>query len=305
MAIPKFQDFLYPCLLQLKDKDMSKKEMLEAMVVHFDLTDEDRNERTQSGTSNRLSDRIGWVRQWLRRALFIEVKSNGNYHILERGIDYLKNHTDLRQTDLMEYKEFYEYAKGVAKPSENSTNNKQIEDDSASQLTPTEQMDKAIAELNKDLAADVLQKVKEMSPVFFEQLVLDLLLGMGYGGANKDLAFVTPVSHDNGIDGVIPEDALGLDTIYIQAKRYTKASVGKPEIHQFMGALEEQGASKGVFITTGKFVNDVYKAIAKSSKKIILIDGQQLAEYMIKYNIGVIVKDTYEVKRINSSYFEE
>jgi HJR/Mrr/RecB family endonuclease len=174
------------------------------------------------------------------------------------------------------------------------------------ELTPTEQLEAAMKKIDDDLAADILQKARDMSPAKFEQLVLDLLLAMGYGGSNKDLAKVTPVSHDNGVDGIIPEDALGLDKIYIQAKRYKEgAPVHKPEIQQFIGALSEQKASKGVFVTTSTFTQGARESVSKATSKIVLIDGIALAKYMIEFNVGVSTRKTYEVKRIDTDYFEE
>lgn len=166
-------------------------------------------------------------------------------------------------------------------------------------------MDVAFKSINDDLAADLLQRVLDMSPNFFEKLVLDLLLNMGFGSRNKEMAIVTPTSHDNGVDGIIPEDALGLDKIYIQAKRYADNPVSKPEIHKFIGALDEQKATKGVFITTSKFTTGAIETANKASKKIVLIDGKKLADYMIEYNVGVSEKKVYEVKKLDSDYFEE
>ena len=305
MAIPKFEDFLYPFLVQLKDKERSTKEMKDALVKHFHLTEEDCSLKTKSGSAFQLNDRIGWCRQWLRRALFIEIPLRGIYRITQRGKDYLASHSDLRQEDLLEYPEYAEYAnmptvpKGKAKLDGGNV----AEDIEA--MTPTEQMDVAFKKINDDLSADLLQKVLEMSPNFFEKLVLDLLLNMGFGSRNKDMAIVTPTSHDNGVDGIIPEDALGLDKIYIQAKRYTDNPVSKPEIHKFIGALDEQKASKGVFITTSKFTAGAAETANKASKKIVLIDGKSLADYMIEYNVGVSEKKVYEVKKLDSDYFEE
>ena len=172
--------------------------------------------KTKGGSLYQLDDRIGWVRQWLRRALFIEIPQKGIYRITQRGKDYLKTHLDLRQTDLMEYPEYAEYA---GSSQEKISEKKEEAGPKTEELTPTEQLEAAMKKINDDLAADILQKAREMSPAKFEQLVLDLLLAMDYGGSNKDLAKVTPISHDNGVDGIIHEDALGLDKIYIQAKR--------------------------------------------------------------------------------------
>ncbi len=303
MAIPKFEDFLYPFLLQLKDKDMSSKEIKDNIISFFGLTEEDRKIKTKGGSAYQIDDRIGWCRQWLRRALFIEIPEKGVYRITQRGLNYLKTHSDLRQTDLLEYPEYASYA-GI---NSGKKNIETIEMDSSNEeLTPTEQLEAAMKKINDDLAADILQKAREMSPAKFEQLVLDLLLAMGYGGMNKDLAIVTPISHDNGVDGIIPEDALGLDKIYIQAKRYKEGSpVAKPEIQQFIGALSEQKATKGVFVSTSSFTQGAKESVNKASSKIVLIDGVALAKYMIEFNVGVSIKKNFQIKRIDSDYFEE
>ena len=305
MAIPKFEDFLYPFLIQLKNKDVTTKEMKDALVKHFNLTEEDCSLKTKSGSAFQLNDRIGWCRQWLRRALFIEIPQRGIYSITQRGKDYLQSHTDLRQENLLQYPEYAEYAHmPVTSKADSNVEKKEIEE-KLGEMTPTEQMDVAFKSINDDLAADLLQRVLDMSPNFFEKLVLDLLLNMGFGSRNKEMAIVTPTSHDNGVDGIIPEDALGLDKIYIQAKRYTDNPVSKPEIHKFIGALDEQKASKGVFITTSKFTAGAKETAEKASKKIVLIDGKTLADYMIEYNVGVSEKKVYEVKKLDSDYFEE
>lgn len=303
MAIPKFQDFLYPFLLQLKNTDMSNKEIKDNLISYFNLTEEDKQMKTKGGSAYQIDDRIGWCRQWLRRALFIEIPEKGVYRITKRGLDYLKSHTDLRQNDLLEYPEYAIYA-GIS--SEKKNNDTVKSESSSEELTPTEQLEAAMKKINDDLAEDILQKTREMSPAKFEQLVLDLLLAMGYGGSNKNLAKVTPISHDNGVDGIIPEDALGLDKIYIQAKRYKEEnSVSKPEIQQFIGALSEQKASKGVFVTTSNFTQGAKDSVSKAASKIVLIDGHSLAKYMIDFNVGVSTRKSYEVKRLDTDYFEE
>ena len=307
MAIPKFEDFLYPFLFRLKDmNNVSIKEMRKYIIEHFHLTDEDCKLRTKSGSANQLDDRLGWSRQWLRRALVIEIPQRGVYKITKRAVEHLQNHTDLRQTDLMKYPELSEYAT-TSSGTEKKQTAKVIEELEDSKQTPTEQLENAYQTIIKDLAADLLQKVLEQSAQFFEHLVLDLLLKMGYGGSLSDAGLVTKYSHDDGIDGIIKEDKLGLDKIYIQAKRYNTANtIVKPQIQQFVGALDEQKASKGVFITTSSYSSEARKyAEEKASKKIVLIDGQELARYMIEYNVGVSLKHVYEVKRIDSDYFED
>ena len=173
-------------------------------------------------------------------------------------------------------------------------------------LTPTEQLEQAYHSIIDDLAADLLQKVLEQSPLFFEHLVVDLMVKMGYGGSFANSAHVTQYVHDDGIDGIIYEDKLGLDKIYIQAKRYKfDNTIGKPQIQQFSGALDEQKATKGVYITTSSYSREARTYVEKLNKKIVLIDGQELARYMIEYNVGVSTKQVYEVKKIDLDYFEE
>lgn len=306
MALPKFQDFLYPFLKRLEDgKDVTSKEMKSFLIEHFELTPDDCSLKTKSGKTIQFEDRYSWTRQWLRRALLIMLPQRGMYRITERGKDYLKNHTSLKESDLLEYPEYAEYAGKSVKVS-SSVSAKPTSTEAANS-TPTEQLESAYQIIVKDLAADLQQKILEQSPKRFEQIVVDLMLAMGYGGSLDDAGMVTKYSHDDGIDGIIKEDKLGLDKIYIQAKRYAKDNaIGKPDLHAFAGALDEKKANKGVFITTSKFTSEARKfAEEKASKKIVLIDGEALARYMIEYNIGVSTRRTYIVKRIDTDYFEE
>lgn len=303
MAVPIFEDFLYPFLCQIKDKDVTTKDMRQALIKHFNLSEDDCALMTKNGTSYQINDRINWVRQYLRRALFVDLPQRGVYRITERGKEYLKSHADLRKQDLMAYPEFAAYAGGSVVIKTNTSSPAPTVD---TELTPTEMLEQAYHTIVEDLAADLLQKTLEQSPKFFEHLVVDLLVKMGYGGSFANSAMVTQYVHDDGIDGIIFEDKLGLDKIYIQAKRYKpENTIGKPQIQQFAGALDEQKASKGVFITTSSYSKEARSYVEKLSKKIVLIDGQELARYMIEYNVGVSTKHIYEVKRIDSDYFED
>lgn len=301
MAIPIFEDFLYPFLSFVGEKDMTTKEIRQAIIERFNLTEEDCALKTRNGTSTQLNDRINWTRQYLRRAQFIDLPSRGVYRISERGKEYLNNHTDLRKKDLMNYPEFASYATG--NPTSTPVNIDlpvHTPDEGLPVITPTEQLESAMDLIYKDLSEDLLQKILEQSPYFFEHLVLDLLSKMGYGSAE-----VTPYVHDDGIDGIIYEDKLGLEKIYIQAKRYKPDNkVGKPEVQQFSGALDEQKATKGVFITTSDFSKEARSFQVKTGKQIVLISGEELTRYMIEYNVGVSVKKTYELKKIDTDYFE-
>ena len=298
MAVPIFEKFLYPFLYNLKDGELTLKELREKLISHFNLSTDDIQVKTKSGNTTQFNDRIGWARQYFRRALFIDIPKNGTYRITQRGIDFLKNHTDLTIDDLMEYPEYAAY-NSTRKKKESKSDTTTVVD-----LTPTEQLEQAFESIESDLAADLLAKVMEQSPAFFEQLVVDLLVKMGYGGSFADSAKVTQLSNDEGIDGIIYEDKLGLDKIYIQAKRWSN-SVGRPVIQQFAGALVGQNATKGVFITTSTFSKDAKQYVIGLHQKIVLIDGQELAKFMIEYNVGVSTKKTYEVKRIDTDYFED
>lgn len=308
MAIPIFEDFLYPFLYLIKDKDLSSQEMKQAIIEHFNLSEDDCSIMTKGGNKTQLLDRLNWTRQYLRRAKFVELPHHGVYRISARGLEYLKSHSDLRIKDLMEYPDFASYASrsndAAQKGKEAVVETPKTDDEIV--VTPTEQLESAYQSIHNDLAEDLLQKVLEQSPVFFEHLVVDLLVKMGYGGSFANSAKVTQYVHDDGIDGIIYEDKLGLDKIYIQAKKYKPDNnIGKPAIQQFSGALDEQKASKGVFITTSSYSKEAWSYVAGLNKKIVLIDGKELARYMIEYNVGVSVKAIYEVKRLDTDYFEE
>lgn len=305
MALPKFESFLYPFLYRLNKNDVvSINDVKQYIIEKFNLTTEDCEVKTKSGGTTILMSRIGWCRQWLRRALFLTIPKRGYYQITDRGREFLKTHTSLTQNDLLEYPEYAAYLGNTPKKDKDSST---VDASLSTELTPTEQLEQAYQVILNDLATDLLQKVLEQSPQRFEQIVVDLLLAMGYGGSLDDAGMVTKASHDDGIDGIIKEDKLGLEKIYIQAKRYAIGNViTKPLLHAFAGALDEKKASKGIFITTSSFSSEARKyAEEKASKKIVLIDGQELARYMIEYNVGVNTKRILKVKRIDSDYFEE
>ena len=305
MSVPKFEEFLYPFLVQIKDRDLSSKEMRDALIAHFGLTEADCALKTKSGTNTQVNDRINWVRQYLRRALFVDLPQKGVYHITERGKEYLQKHKTLSKKDLMAYPEFSKYATGATSTGATTPTSTSTIDE-PQELTPTDLLEQAFENINRDLAEDLLQKVMDQTPRFFETLVVDLLKKMGYGGSFDGSTKVTPYVHDDGIDGIIYEDKLGLNKIYIQAKKYkADNTVGKPQIQQFAGALDEQKATKGVFITTSDYSDGARIYVEKLSKKIVLINGQELTRFMIEFNVGVNTKKTYDVKKLDSDYFEE
>ena len=230
--VPTFEKFLYPFLLSLKEGDLTVHEMREKIAEYFHLSEGDRLTKTKSGRVTQFNDRIGWTLQYLRRALFVEIKGK-NYHITQRGKDFLNSHNDLLINDLLDYKEFAAYS-NRKKPKQ--ADKPQVQEPHMQEQTPTEQLEQAFDSIEKDLVEDLLDKVLQQSPAFFEQLVVDLLVRMGYGGSFENSARVTPLSNDEGIDGIIYEDKLGLDKIYIQAKRWS-GQMGRPKIQEFAGAL--------------------------------------------------------------------
>lgn len=268
--LPKFEDFLYPFLLFLKDGKLTKSEIKDKVKKHFNLSEDDCTTKTKSGNTNQFEDRLGWARQYFRRALFIDIP--------QRGKNYLANHTSLCIEDLMAYPEFASYAKGEVNKKDTATST------TTEELTPIENLKSAYKLINDDISEELLALVLKQTPQFFEKLVVDLLKGMGYGGGNDDYGLVTQYSKDGGIDGIIKEDKLGLDNIYIQAKRWT-VPVGSREIQQFIGVPDGKKASKGVFITTSTYAKTAQKCTEESTRKIVLIDGKQLADYMLEYNI--------------------
>lgn len=297
--VPTFEKFLYPFLIALKDKDSNKKQMVEEMKVYFKLSDEDMNIQTKNGSISQVVDRTGWALQYLRRALFVEIKE-GKYHITKRGLDFLAIHNDLTINDLLNYSEFAAYSNRKKKAVNETSQPVLI----SSEHTPTEQLELAFESIQTNLAAELLDKViKLIDAKVFEHLVVELLVAMGYG--DKETAQVTQYSRDGGIDGIIYEDKLGLEKVYIQAKHW-KNTVGSQDVQQFSGALAGKKANKGIFITTSSFTKSAISYVdSLANQKIILIDGQQLAKLMIQYNIGVQTERVFVTKKIDNDYFEE
>lgn len=296
--VPTFEKFLYPFLSSLKDGELTIKEMREKITAYFNLSEEDLQVRTKSGRLTQVNDRIGWARQYFRRAMLIDIPKTGTYCLTEKGNTFLKKHPDnITIDDLMEIPEYAAF-NVTHKPYSCSPS---LVDEEV--LTPSEQLEKAYNEYRDNVAAELLDRVmKSKDPKMFEHLVVELLVAMGYG--DKDTAQVTQYSHDGGIDGIIYEDKLGLDKIYIQAKHW-KNSVGSQEVQQFSGALAGKKASKGIFITTSTFTKGAISfAETVSNQKIILIDGDKLSQLMFVYNIGVQSESVFYTKRIDNDYFE-
>lgn len=302
MPIPDFQSVMLP-LMKFADggNEHSLREAIEYLAQYFKLTESERKELLPSGKQAVFDNRVGWARTYLKKAGLLESPRRSIFQITSRGIEVLKGKPGaINMSLLKQFPEYLEFA-GV------KTNNNKIELTDASETvrqdTPREVLEYAYQELRQTLAQDLLIKIKNCTPSFFEQLVVDLLVKMGYGGSIKEAGQAVGKSGDEGIDGIIKEDRLGLDVIYIQAKRWND-TVGRPEIQRFIGALAGQGAKKGIFITTSSFSEKAREFAPKNDTKIVLIDGEQLTQYMIDFNLGISIVSEYQIKEIDSDYFE-
>jgi restriction system protein len=300
MAVPAFQEMFLPFLQFLADgKEHRLSEVARHIADHFHLTDEDKSEMIPSGQSSKLSNRVGWGRTHLKFAGLIEPVQSGVYRITSAGQNVVKNPPEnLNLKFLDTIPQHYEWFHTKKKETEVIVP-RASEDD-----TPEERIESAFIELQRTLVADILAQLGRITWTRFEQVVLDVLVAMGYGGSRKEAAAVTQGGADEGIDGVINEDRLGLDVIYVQAKHW-KGNVGRPEIQGFVGALAGKKATKGIFITRSAFNENAREYAAGLHEKLILIDGLRLAELMIEHGVGVDEEHTYRVKKIDSDYFEE
>lgn len=302
MAIPDYQTVMLPLLKLANDaKVLSLRDATDKLAEEFNLTEDELAEMLPSARKTRFYDRVAWAMTYLKKAGLLSSPERGKYQITSRGLDVLKNPPGRITVNFLE--QFEEFIDFKTRHKKNTTENPTTEKDVESQ-TPEEEIESAYFNIRQSLSDEILQTVKNCSPSFFEILVIDVLVKMGYGGTRKDAGKAIGKSGDGGIDGIINEDRLGLDVIYIQAKKWEN-SVGRPEIQKFAGALQGQRAKKGIFITTSEFTKEAKEFASKIESKIILIDGETLSQLMIDYNIGVNPIAAYELKRIDSDYFSE
>lgn len=303
MAVPKYYEF-FPCIITFLNDDSTHamKEVLEYCAKEFNLSEEDKNERTSSGQLTFVG-RVSWACVYLKKAGLATSPKRGHIAITKEGKTAYNNGADkVTREYLNQFESFREFKGKAGKKAESQQKDEEKDDES-----PEEMLDTAVKQLKDSLADDLLDEVMKISPYSFEKLVVDLLFKMGYGKPKDNPDAVTQKSGDEGIDGIVSADKFGFDAIYIQAKQWKKdTTVSRPEIQKFLGALAGQGATKGIFITTSQFSKE---AIAYANKhlqsKIILVNGRELAELMIEYNLGVSTNRVYEVKRIDTDYFNE
>lgn len=298
MSIPDFQSIMRPLLESISDKkEHTVKDIKEELSVHFKITEEERRIKIPSQRAFLFDNRLGWANTHLKKAGLIYSNKRGTLAITDNGFDFLNRHKGLIK--ISDLKKIDGYKKSL-KDSDNSIQNEPENEE----RTPEEIIDMQYEALKSNLIAELLSQIKTCSPFFFENLVVDLLLKMGYGGSRKEAGKAIGKSGDGGIDGIINEDKLGLDSIYIQAKRWEN-TVPVKEIRDFAGSLLSKKARKGVFITTSEYPKSAYDFASSIDPKIILIDGVRLAELMIEHEVGVTTKIVYELKDIDNDYFEE
>lgn len=302
MAIPDFQSLMLPLLnFCASGTEVKNSDATAYLGQLFRLTEHELQQKLPSNRQKVFDNRVAWAKAYLKMAGLLEATQRGVFRITAEGQRLLSAPPPLLNLAFLQTIPAYQYAKSSRLPEALSplrpVRDTQIQ-------TPHEIIETAYQDLSFRLADELLDKIKNNTPAFFEKLVVELLLKMGYGGTRADAGAAIGKSGDEGIDGIIKEDRLGLDAVYIQAKRW-KDTVGRPEIQKFVGALHGQRAKKGIFITTSRFSQEAEDYVAKIDNKIALIDGKSLCQLMIEYDIGVATEISYAIKRIDSDYFEE
>ena len=303
MAVPSYQDFMLPTLKLIADNcEHKSRDIVEQAADMLGLSDDDKKEQLPSQTQATYYNRAMWARTYLKKAGLLTYPARGVIRITQRGIDMLDTNPE-KITDkmLLQYEEFKEFQNTVNTDQNENVN---VMGNIETQKTPDELIAEAKSILTSHLESDLLAKILDNSPTFFEELVAKLLLSMGYGGSEKDILQNRGKSGDEGIDGIIKQDVLGLDKIYIQAKRWN-GNVSRPEVQKFVGAVHGQNANRGVFITTSTFTNEAKEYAKNINSNIILVDGKMLTKLMIEYNVGVQIKDTIQIKKIDEDFFSE
>lgn len=308
MAVPKYNEFFSPVLRALETGEIKHvSEIRKFALDYLNVSEEDRKAMLPSNTQRLADNRVNWSITYLRKANLIERVARGKYKVTNTGLRVLhekKDHVELK--DLYQFDSFRQFINTDTLSEEKKDLSKPSVLEDLQKGTPQDNLNASMEQINKELSANLLSEIMERSPAFFEKMVVQLLLKMGYGSALED-GFVTGCSGDEGIDGIIREDKLGFSSIYIQAKRWAEdKAIGRPEIQKFVGALAGQGAQKGLFITTGTFTKEARSYVEKQlSTKVVLVDGEKLTKLMIEYNLGVSVETVYTIKKIDTDFFSE
>lgn len=298
MSFPDYQDCMLPMLEILADgQDHKVRDLTQAVADRFHLSEDDRARLLPSGQQTVIANRVGWAKTYLKKAGLLANPVRGMVRITDEGRKVLAHKPTRIDTDFLQnFAPFLEFYNKTTEVEEKN-------DHCESVTTPEETLESAYSLLRNALADELLEKVKSCSPTFFEHLVVDLLVAMGYGGSRADAGQAIGKSGDGGIDGIIKEDKLGLDVVCIQAKRWDR-TVGRPEVQAFAGSMEGVRAKKGVLITTGTFSKEAEDYVTRIERKIVLIDGRRLADLMIEHNVGVSISRSYVIKKMDLDYFE-
>jgi len=301
MPIPDFQTLMRPLLQLASDgREHSIKEVVSELASEFMLSEQERHELLPSGAQPIFTNRVAWSKAHLKMATLLDATKRGYFQITELGKKILAENPERIDLKVLRAVPGYLDAREGKKLDDSRLPLLNAEES----LTPEEQIESAFAALRANLGREILEKLLKSSPSFFENTVVELVVAMGYGGSRKDAGQAIGQSGDEGIDGIIKEDRLGLDTIYLQAKRWIQ-TVGRPEIQKFAGALQGFRAKKGIFITTSDFSREAIDYASRIDSKIVLIDGEMLWNLMIDFEIGVTKTATYEIKRVDNDYFDE
>ena len=305
MGIPKYNEFMLPVLKLVKDKDeISMKKVVENMGKEFNLTEQELKEKYDNNERKTVFyDRVHWARTYLKKAKLLKSPKRGYVQITDRGQEVLNSGiTEIDRKYLLQFPAFKKFTT-IKTDKEDSKETQTL--DEISEGTPIETIESAVGEINEGLKEELLENILKASPAFFEGLVIDLLINLGYGGSKKEAGRAFKTTRDGGVDGIIKEDNLGLDVIYTQAKRFKDQTVSEPQIRDFVGALEGKKAKKGIFITTSTFTKSAKDYIKGIGKKIVFIDRDKLLKLMVETGTGLNDEETYTIKKINTDYFEE
>ncbi len=307
MPVPDYQTLMLPVLRSSKEGEVRIGDVVDKLAIELDLTDDDLSEMLPSGKQSTFSNRVHWAKTYLKQAGLVEPTRRGHFRITSRGEQVLKSppaRIDVRF--LEQFPEFNSFRTGNVNeelqpvevlPSSGATE--------TTHETPDDQLRRLNREINASLGAEIVERIQQASPAFFERAVVSLLLAMGYGGSVEDAGKILGRSGDDGVDGVIDQDTLGLDRVYIQAKRYrSDNSIGPSAIRDFYGSLDMHKATKGLFVTTSSFTKAAVETAERLGKRIVLVDGVQLASHLVRFNVGCRVQETIEIKRLDEDFFE-
>ena len=305
MAIPDYQSIMLPVLLASANGEVRISDVVEELAGQLGLTPEERSELLPSGKQTVFSNRVHWAKSYLSKAQLIEITRRAHFTITPRGEQLIgSNPTQINNKTLMQFadfRSFYERSRSEDSPFSPALSER-VEDE---KQTPNEAMRQAHKQIDTALGQDLLDRIREASPEFFERLIVNLLLSMGYGGSTENAGRTLGRSGDDGVDGVVDQDSLGLDRVYIQAKRYAAGnSIGAGAIRDFFGSLDRHKAAKGLFVTTSTFSSSARETSEFLSKRIVLIDGAQLARLMIRHNVGCRIEETLFIKKVDEDFFD-